>query len=69
MLGGPTLPTGIGAVRLFTSGPVAGPLRGVLTGTSAGRGKAVSDIAFVDGDGRLVAEFTGVETHALPGRS
>jgi hypothetical protein len=69
VLGGPTLPTGIGQVRLHTDGPVAGPLRGVLTGRSAGRGKAVSDIAFIDTQGRLVAELQGVETHALPGRA
>jgi acyl transferase domain-containing protein len=69
VLGGPSLPTGIGKVRLFTDAPVTGPLRGVLTGRLANRGKAVSDIAFIDSDGRLVAELAGVETHALPGRT
>lgn len=65
-LGGRGLPTSVGALRLFTEQPVAGPLRTLATITADGPIKAVSDIAFIDPEGRLVARLEGVETHQRP---
>jgi hypothetical protein len=69
VLGGASLPTGIDEVRTWTDAPPSGGLRCVLKGRKFGRGKAVSDLAFLDSDGQLVAELNGVVTHLLPGRS
>ncbi|HHH27553.1 MAG TPA: SDR family NAD(P)-dependent oxidoreductase [Polyangiaceae bacterium] len=65
-LGGRGLPTSVGALRLFTEQPVAGALRTLATITADGPTKAVSDIAFIDPEGRLVARLEGVETHQRP---
>ena len=65
-LGGRGLPTSVRALRLFTDQPVAGALRTLAKITADGPTKAVSDIAFVDPDGRLVARLEGVETHQRP---
>jgi hypothetical protein len=65
-LGGRGLPTSVGALRLFTERPVAGALRTHATIVAEGPSKAVSDIAFVDPEGRLVARLEGVETHQRP---
>ena len=69
VLGGASLPTGIDEVRTWTDAPPSGGLRCVLKGRKVSRGKAVSDLAFLDSDGQLVAELNGVVTHLLPGRS
>ncbi|MBW1757211.1 MAG: polyketide synthase dehydratase domain-containing protein [Deltaproteobacteria bacterium] len=53
--------------RIYHSGLPEGDLRCVLVGKKAAGDKAVCDIAFVDADGRIVAELTGVTTHVLPG--
>jgi acyl transferase domain-containing protein len=65
-LGGASLPTAVDAVRLFAPGPVAGSIRAVLHQREARRDRALTDVAFVTPDGRLVAELRGVETHLLP---
>jgi hypothetical protein len=67
MLGGGSLPTGIDRLRVYCSGLPQGELRCVLVGKKAAGDKAVCDIAFVDADGTIVAELTGVTTHVLPG--
>jgi hypothetical protein len=66
-LGGASLPTGVDRFRIYHSGLPEGDLRCVLVGKKAAGDKAVCDIAFVDADGRIVAELTGVTTHVLPG--
>ncbi|MFT5684687.1 MAG: acyl carrier protein, partial [Myxococcota bacterium] len=68
VLGGACLPTGIGEVLTWTDTPSTGGLRCVLKGRTVSRGKAVSDLAFLDSDGQLIAELNGVVTHLLPGR-
>ncbi len=67
VLGGASLPTGIDAVRVWSRAPVDGPLRCTLVGRDASGHKSVSDLAFRDERGRLVAELLGVKTHLLPG--
>jgi len=66
VLGGASLPTGIAEIRLWTDAPSTGVIRCTLTGRTAKGSKSVSDIAFRDASGKLLAEFVGVETHLLP---
>ena len=68
VLGGASLPTGISEVRTFTDAAPTGMLRCVLTGRTANRDKAVSDVVLIDDRGTVVAELLGVETHQLPSR-
>jgi len=46
--------------------PNLGAIHCTLTGQSAKGSKSVSDIAFRDAAGKLLAEFIGIETHLLP---
>ena len=66
VLGGASLPTGIGEIRTWVDAPVLGPIRCTLTGRTAEGSKSVSDLAFHDSGGNLLAELIGVETHLLP---
>ena len=66
VLGGKSLPTGVGALRLASEAPSEGLVRCVLTGRRASGSKTVSDLIFVDSAGRTVAELDAVETHLLP---
>ena len=66
VLGGASLPTGIGALRTF-EGPIAGGLRGVVNRRETGKGRALSDVTLLDAEtGRTVARLEGVETHLRP---
>jgi hypothetical protein len=67
LLGGPSLPTSIGRVRVFT-GPIAEVCTATLVGREATASKVTCDVVFRDGAGRRVAELIGVETHLLPRR-
>lgn len=62
-LGGRALPTGLSAYRSFSAERAAGPLRCLVSAKAEGNGRAVSDITFIDGTGRVVARLEGVETH------
>jgi hypothetical protein len=66
VLGGASLPTGIGEIRTWADAPVDGPIHCTLTGRTAKGKKSVSDLAFRDASGNLLAELVGVETHLLP---
>jgi len=66
VLGGASLPTGIEQVCTWTDEPPTGSVKCVLVARETGRSKAVSDLAFVDAGGRVVAEMKGVQTHLLP---
>ena len=66
VLGGKSLPTGVGAIRLATEHPGQGPLRCVLRGRRSSDSSTLSDLYFTDPDGRTVAELDAVETHLLP---
>jgi NADP-dependent 3-hydroxy acid dehydrogenase YdfG len=66
-LGGASLPTAVAAYRAYAHGPAEEPVHAVLKGRVLGPHHTVSDIAFLDGDGRLLAELEGVETHRRPG--
>ena len=68
VLGGSSLPTSIGRVIPFTDKAPSGSIRCVLKGQKVTGNKALSDLVFVDDQNQPVAEFTGVETHLLPGR-
>jgi hypothetical protein len=68
VLGGASLPTGIGEIRTWADAPVSGPIRCTLTGRTAKGRKSVSDLVFHDASGSVLAEFVGVETHLLPGQ-
>ena len=60
------LPTSISSFRSFGP-PQGGALSVVLSARRAGAQNTVTDVAFIDGTGRIVAELCGVEAHALPG--
>ncbi len=66
-LGGASLPTGMKSFHCYTEGPPTGVIRCVLRGRTVGKDKVTSDIVFLGGDGKLVAEMRGVDTHVLPG--
>jgi hypothetical protein len=66
ILGGASLPMKLGAVRTYTDGPPAGPVKATLTGSAKGKDKAVTDIVFTDADGAVVASLEGVETILRP---
>ncbi len=63
-LGGRSLPTGVGRIRLGRVGH--GRLHAVLKGRKAGAGKGISHLVLVDDEGVTVAELNDVETHLLP---
>ncbi len=67
VLGGATLPMGIGAVHSYRDGPPEGPVQATLSGTVHGRDRAVTDIVFTDRSGEVVAELRGVEVILRPG--
>ena len=66
VLGGASLPTGIGEIRNFVETPASGSIRCTLIGRSASGQKSVSDLVFRDEAGRLLAALSNVETHLLP---
>ncbi|MEZ4237655.1 MAG: SDR family NAD(P)-dependent oxidoreductase [Myxococcota bacterium] len=67
VLGGPSLPMGVGAYRTFRTGPPEGTVRAVLTGERRGRDKTVSDILLIDEQtGEVVSELRGVEAILRP---
>jgi hypothetical protein len=68
VLGGASLPTGIGEIRTWSDAPAVGPIRCTLTGRAAKGRRSVSDLVFHDADGNLLAELGAVETHLLPGQ-
>ncbi len=62
------LPTGIGSFRTFGP-PTGGTLSAVLSARKTGAQNTVTDVSLMDASGRVVAELSGVEAHALPGGS
>jgi hypothetical protein len=66
VLGGASLPTAIASYERYAAGLAKGPLRGVLLGQTRSDEVALSDVAFLDRDGAVVAELRGVATHLLP---
>jgi NAD(P)-dependent dehydrogenase (short-subunit alcohol dehydrogenase family) len=65
VLGGPSLPMGLSAMKTFAEGP-QGPLRAVLTGERRGADKTVTDVVFLDRSGKVVSELRGVEAILRP---
>jgi hypothetical protein len=65
VLGGKSLPTRVGQLKLYGSGPSTGPIQAVLQGREVSGSKTVSDIVFTSESGEVVAELEGVETHKL----
>jgi len=66
VLGGPTLPTAVSALKTYADGPATGPLRCVVRGQKKSNNRAVADLVFSDADGTVFAELVGVETHLRP---
>jgi hypothetical protein len=65
LLGAPSLPTGIGRVRLF--GGFAGvPGTATLTGRRSTATRVVCDVLLADQGGAVIVELEGIEIHALP---
>ncbi len=65
--GGASLPTGVGSFHRYVSGLPTGAVRCVLHGETKGKDKVTCHIAFLGGDGQMLAEMRGVDTHVLPG--
>jgi len=65
-LGTASLPTAIASLHIYHAGPAVGTIRCVLAGREASHGRAVSDVAFLAGNGSVVAELRGIEVHSLP---
>ena len=63
--GRPSLPTGIERIRMFGE-PAGGPHTATLAGRSATSGRVVCDVVIRDGNGVVVLELLGVETHVRP---
>ena len=68
-LGGHSLPTHVDTVQFYQHGTAPGPIHSSLKAVRYSGDKVVSDVVFVDADGRVVAEMRGVETTMLPGNS
>jgi hypothetical protein len=67
VLGGASLPTSIGEVRIAAGAAVpTGPIRCLLVGREAGRSRALCDIILFDETGARFAQLRGVETHLRP---
>jgi malonyl CoA-acyl carrier protein transacylase len=69
VLGGAVLPMAMGEYRSYRDGLSDGPLQGVVYGRKIHDARTVSDIAFTDASGRMVAELIGVETVLRPGET
>lgn len=67
VLGGASLPMGVAELRSYRAGLVDGPVRATVRGRQVHDARAVSDVAFVDASGALIAELVGVETVQRPG--
>jgi len=69
VLGGASLPTRIDEVCSWTDEPPRGSLRCVLQGRRTGSSRAVADVLFQDGTGKVIAALKGVETHLRPSQT
>jgi len=65
MLGGASLPTKLGELKVFAGGPAKGPMKVVLTPRKVSGATTLSDIHF-EADGKTVAVLEGVETCLRP---
>ena len=66
MLEGASLPLAVGSLRTWKQGPLAGPVRAVARCHVRDSNRVVSDVMFSNGDGRVIAELTGVEIVRRP---
>ncbi len=66
VLGGASLPTKLGELRIYPGGPSKGLMKAVLTPRKVSGSITISDIHFVESDGSTVAELKGVETCLRP---
>jgi acyl carrier protein len=67
VLAGASLPTGVGSLRVYRQGPIAGSVTAVLLAGEVRGDVARYDVALVDQEGTVVAELKGVTHHRLPG--
>ena len=65
MLGANNLPTAIASVRHYPATPCAGPIIATAYPRALSKAASTTDIYFVDGNGRRIAELLGVQNHAL----
>ena len=65
MLGANNLPTAIASVRHYPAAPCAGPIIATAYPRALSKAASTTDIYFVDGNGRRIAELLGVQNHAL----
>jgi hypothetical protein len=66
VLGGRTLPTGVGTYNDYGKGLFKEPVTCELEKKHVSRNKAVCDITFSLGNGDVLAKLTDVETHLIP---
>jgi hypothetical protein len=66
VLGGASLPTGVGAYQVYQRELTAQPIRCTLERKSVDRSKAICNLRFTNVEGQLLAEMRDVETHLLP---
>jgi len=64
-LGAASLPTSLGGLHIYRSGPIPGNVRCVLVGREHAHDRALSDAVFLTQDGIVLAELRGIEVHAL----
>jgi hypothetical protein len=65
----PTLPTGLGRLTLHRTGPLEGPLRLQLRGSSASEHRVVCEVQVISASGELLAELADIEMTVAPGLS
>ncbi len=65
-LGGASLPTCVGEVRIWADAPFVGAIQCTLTGRQSKGSRSLSDLVFRDAAGNRLVELNGVETHLLP---
>ena len=60
---GIALPTRIAEIRLGRTLPTGGGLRCEVSGRESANHRGLSDVRFLDGDGQLLFELRGLQTH------
>jgi acyl transferase domain-containing protein/NADP-dependent 3-hydroxy acid dehydrogenase YdfG len=66
VLGGASIPMGVGELRTHRAGPPSGVSRAILRGEKRGKDRTVTQVTFLDGAGQVWAELVGIEAVLRP---